>query len=105
MIPHDSEKSDQGVHLVRVVNNRSGKTTDVLRKTPSLLKAAQNAPFGADGRFATVQDAAMAAILSPVEMRGKSVTPDQLDALAVLVLGLPDSDPESTGEFRPAAGV
>ncbi len=63
MIPHDSEKSDQGVHLVRVVNNRSGKTIDVLRKTPSLLKAAHNAPFGADGRFATVQDAAKAAIL------------------------------------------
>jgi hypothetical protein len=39
-------------------------------------KAAHNAPFGADGRFATVQDAAQAAILSPVEMRGKSVTPD-----------------------------
>jgi len=73
MIPHESE---QGVHLVRVVNNRSSNLTDVLRKAPSLLKAAHNAPFGADGRFATVQDAAKAAILSPVEMHGKSVTPD-----------------------------
>ncbi len=95
---YGSEKSDEGVHLVRVAN-RSGKTTDVLRKTPSLLKAAHNAPFGADGRFATAQDAAKAAILSPVEMRGKSVTPDQLDALAAFVLGLPDSDPESTANF------
>src|SRR5437867_1251295 len=47
---YGSEKSDQAVHLVRVTN-RTGKTLDVLRKTPSLLKTPHNSPFGADGRF------------------------------------------------------
>ena len=97
---YGSDKSDHSVHLVRVTN-RSGQTIDVLRKTPSLLKAAHNSPFGADGRFAAVQDAARAAILSPFEMRGVSLTNDQLDALAAYVLGLPGSDPESSRFTQP----
>lgn len=89
---YGDNKSDRGVHLVQITN-AAGRTTQVLRKTPSLLKARTNFPYGADGRFATVQDAAQAAIFSPVEMRGTRVTNDQLDALAAFVLGLPDSDP------------
>src|SRR5262249_55741550 len=60
-------------------------------------------PYGADGRFATVQQAAQAAILSPMEMRGTSVTQDQLDALAAFVLGLPASDPDSAQIVQPPA--
>src|SRR5206468_1764458 len=88
--------------LVRITNH-AGQTIELLRKTPSLLKAAHNAPFGADGRFASVQDAARAAILSSVEMRGVSVSNDQLDALAAYILGLPGSDPESAQFSQPPA--
>jgi cytochrome c peroxidase len=84
-------KSDRGVHLVQITN-AAGHTEQVLRKTPSLLKASADFPYGADGRFATIQEAAHAAILSPVEMRGTTVTNDQLDALAAFILALPDSE-------------
>lgn len=97
---YGSEKTDRSVHVVRVTN-RAGQTIEVLRKTPSLLKAAHNAPFGFDGRFATVQEAARGAILSPVEMRGTSVTSDQLEAIAAYVLGLPFSDPDSASFTQP----
>ena len=97
---YGSAKSDHSVHLVRVTNG-VGQTIEVLRKTPSLLKASHNAPFGADGRFASVQEAARGAILSPVEMRGTSVTNDQLDALAAYILGLPGSDPDSSQFTQP----
>src|SRR5712691_12484559 len=60
------DKSDRGVHLVQITN-AAGQTEQVLRKTPSLLKAHADGPYGADGRFATVQEAAHAAIVSPVE--------------------------------------
>jgi len=40
---YGSQKTDHSVHLVRVTN-RVGQTIEVLRKTPSLLKAAHNAP-------------------------------------------------------------
>jgi len=99
---YGSDKTDHSVHLVRVTN-RAGQTIEVLRKTPSLLKAAHNSPWGADGRFASVQDAARGAILSPVEMRGSSVTNDQLDALAAYILGLPGSEPDSLPDTQPAA--
>src|SRR5262249_53735671 len=95
-------KTDHSVHLVRVTN-RAGQTIDVLRKTPSLLKAAHNGPFGADARLTTVQDAARGAILSPVEMRGTTVTSDQLDALAAFVLALPGSDLEPSQFTQPPA--
>jgi di-heme cytochrome c peroxidase len=87
------DKTDRGVHLVEITN-AAGQTEQVLRKTPSLLKAHADGPFGADGRFARVQDAAQAAIVSPVEMRGARVSDDQLDALAAFVLALPGSEPE-----------
>jgi cytochrome c peroxidase len=99
---YGGDKTDHSVHLVRVTN-QAGQTIEVLRKTPSLLKAAHNGPFGVDGRFAAVQDAARAAILSPVEMRGSTVTNDQLDALAAYVLGLPNSDPDLANFTQPPA--
>jgi cytochrome c peroxidase len=73
---YGSEKTDRAVHLVRVTN-QAGQTIEVLRKTPTLLKTAHNAPFGFDGRFASIQEAARGAILSPVEMAGTTVTSDQ----------------------------
>ena len=91
---YGSEKTDHGVHLIQVTN-AVGATVDVLRKTTSLLKAQTNFPYGWDGRFATVQEAAQAAILSPVEMRGTSVDKDQLDALAAFVLSLGPAAPVS----------
>lgn len=97
---YGGDKTDRSVHLVRVTN-RAGQTIEVLRKTPTLLKAAHNAPWGVDGRFTSIQEAARAAILSPVEMRGASVTPDQLEALAAYVLGLPGSDPETATITQP----
>ena len=99
---YGGDKTDQAIHLV-LVTNRIGERIELLRRTPSLLRAAHTAPFGADGRFASVQDAARAAILSPVEMRGVSVGNDQLDALAAYVLGLPASDPESAQFTQPPA--
>jgi len=88
---YGADKTDRGVHLVQITNG-AGQTEQVLRKTPSLLKARADGPFGADGRFATVQDAAFAAITSPVEMRGVRVSEDQLDALAAFMLALPGSE-------------
>jgi cytochrome c peroxidase len=99
---YGGSKTDHSVHLVRVTN-KAGQTIEVLRKTPSLLKASHNGPFGVDGRFASVQEAARAAILSPVEMRGSSVTSDQLEALAAYVLGLPDSDSDASLFTQPSA--
>src|SRR5207244_3011587 len=80
---YGQDKTDHGVHLLQTTN-RAGQTIEVLRKTPSLLKATEDFPYGADGRFDSAQDAARAAILSPVEMRGTSISADQLDALAAL---------------------
>ncbi len=88
---YGQDKTDHGVHLLQITN-RAGQTIEVLRKTPSLLKATEDFPYGADGRFDSVQDAARAAILSPVEMRGTSISADQLDALAAFILALPASD-------------
>lgn len=99
---YGSEKTDHSTHVVRLTNP-AGQTIEVLRKTPSLLKASHNSPWGADGRFTSIQEAARGAILSPVEMRGSSVTSDQLDALAAYVLGLPGSDPDSAEITQPAA--
>lgn len=99
---YGSDKSDHGVHLVQITN-RAGQTIQVLRRTPTLLKASHNFPYGADGRFPSVRDAARAAILSPVEMRGASVTEAQLDALAAFMLALPGSDPDSANFQQPPA--
>src|SRR5436309_3810428 len=88
---YGQDKTDHGVHLLQITN-RAGQTIEFLRKTPSLLKATEDFPYGADGRFDSVQDAARAAILSPVEMRGTSISADQLDALAAFILALPASD-------------
>lgn len=96
------EKTDRGMHLVQITNV-AGETVQVLRKTLSLLKAAVNFPYGWDGRFQTIQDAARAAILSPTEMNGRSVTEEQLDALAALVLSLAHPDPEPTPSPPPPA--
>lgn len=84
---YGTETTDRGTHLVQITNH-VGQTIQVLRRTPSLLNAAVNFPYGWDGRFTSVQDAAQHAILSPVEMNGTFVTPDQLDALAAFVLQL-----------------
>lgn len=83
--------TDRGTHLVQITN-AAGETVQVLRRTPSLLNAAINFPYTWDGRAATLQDAARGAILSPVEMNGRSVTDEQLDALAAFMLSL--SPPE-----------
>jgi cytochrome c peroxidase len=88
-------KTDHAVHLVQVTN-AAGATAHVLRRTPSLLRARVNTPLGWDGRFASVQDAARAAVLSPAEMNGQGVSPDQLDALAAFVLALPSSEPPAS---------
>ena len=96
------DKTDHGVHLLQITNG-AGQTIEVLRKTPSLLKAAQDFPYGADGRFDSVQDVARAAILSPVEMRGTSISADQLDALAAFILALPASDAQPAPSTPPPA--
>jgi Di-haem cytochrome c peroxidase len=99
---YGSDKTDHGAHLIQITNE-AGRTIQVLRKTPSLLKAAVNFPYGADGRFPTVQEAARAAILSPVEMSGAAVSRDQLDALAAFVLGLPGSEQQHQTPAPPSA--
>lgn len=90
---YGTETTDRGTHLVQITNH-FGQTIQVLRRTPSLLNAAVNFPYGWDGRFTSVQDAAQHAILSPVEMNGRFVAPDQLDAIAAFVLELGVSRPE-----------
>src|SRR2546425_5163502 len=99
---YGQDKTDHGVHLLQITNG-AGQTIEVLRKTHSLLKAAQDFPYGADGRFDSVQDAARAAILSPVEMRGTSISADQLDALAAFILALPASDAQPAPSTPPPA--
>jgi cytochrome c peroxidase len=84
---YGTQTTDRGSHLIQITN-KAGRTTEVIRRTPSLLNAAVNFPYGWDGRFATIQDAAQHAILSPVEMNGKSVSSDQLDSLTAYVLTL-----------------
>ena len=102
---YGADKTDRGVHLVQITS-AAGQTEQVLRKTPSLLKAHADSPYGADGRFSTVQAAALAAITSPVEMRGTNVSDDQLDALAAFILALPGSELEPAPVFpRPTADV
>ena len=85
---YGAETTDRGTHLVQITNH-VGQTIEVLRRTPSLLNAPVNFPYGWDGRFPSVQEAAQHAIMSPVEMKGTFVTPDQLDALTAFVLQLP----------------
>ena len=90
------EFTDRGTHLVQITN-AAGETVQVLRRTPSLLNAAVNFPYAWDGRAATLQAAARGAILSPVEMNGRFVADEQLDALAAFMLSL--SPPEGRLPF------
>ena len=87
------DTTDRGTHLIQITNGQ-GQTIQLLRRTPSLLNSPVNFPYGWDGRFGTIQDAARAAILSPVEMGGTTVTDDQLDSLAAFVLSMGQSPPE-----------
>jgi cytochrome c peroxidase len=90
---YGNQTTDRGTHLIQITNS-SGETIQVLRRTPSLLNAAVNFPYGWDGRLRTIQEAARGAILSPVEMNGTHATQDQLDALAAFVLDLGAPRPE-----------
>src|SRR6266446_8203469 len=42
---YGQDKTDHGVHLLQITN-RAGQTIEVLRKTPSLLKATEDFPYG-----------------------------------------------------------
>ncbi len=78
---------DHAAHF-NILTNAKRKTVQVLRNTPSLFNAADTAPYGWDGRNATIQAQALEAILNPLEMAGAGATPDQLDALAAFVKSL-----------------
>jgi cytochrome c peroxidase len=101
---YGSERTDRGVHLVQIMSG-GVEQAQVLRKTPSLLKARVNFPYGWDGRFGTVQEAARAAILSPLEIGGTTVTDDQLDALAAFVLALGEPDESAPPAAEPSPGT
>ena len=69
---------DSLTHLVGPVREREFG----LRQTPALFGVAETAPFGWDGRNATLQDQARGAIVSPLEMHaGREPTKRELDAL------------------------
>lgn len=71
--------TDGLTHLVGPVREREVAP----RQTPSLLGVGDTAPFGWDGRNATLQDQARGAIVSPLEMHAsREPTKRELDALA-----------------------
>ena len=53
------DTTDRGTHLIQITNGQ-GQTIQLLRRTPSLLNSSVNFPYGWDGRFGTIQDAARA---------------------------------------------
>lgn len=70
---------DSLTHLVGPVREREFG----LRQTPALFGVANTAPFGWDGRNATLQDQSRGAIVSPLEMHAsREPTKRELDALA-----------------------
>ena len=73
---------DSLTHLVGPVREREFG----LRQTPALFGLAGTAPFGWDGRNATLQDQARGAVVSPLEMHAsREPTKRELDALAEFV--------------------
>jgi cytochrome c peroxidase len=78
---------DRAAHF-NILKNSKNKTVQLLRNTPSLFNAADTAPYGWDGRNATIQAQALEAILNRLEMNGTGATNEQLDALASFVNSL-----------------
>lgn len=75
---------DRASHF-NILKNAKGKTAQLLRNTPSLFNAAETAPYGWDGRNATLQAQALEAILNPMEMNGTGATQQQLEALTAFI--------------------
>jgi hypothetical protein len=91
--------TDGRVHLVGPTQQRDF----VPRNTPHLMRIADTAPYGWDGRFDCLQAVIKNAIVSPGEMNaGREPTQAQLDALTAFVetLDVPDANPGV--DFDPA---
>lgn len=93
---HPGGRTDQVTHVVDVTNSQ-GQTVTVFRQTPDLRNVVFNVPLTWDGRRggslndaasvrAAIKAAAQGAILSPREMRGTTVSDDQLESLAAFLI-------------------
>ena len=93
---HPGGGTDQVTH-VGAVTNSQGQTVTVFRQTPDIRNVVYNVPLAWDGRRggslndaasvrAAVKAAAQGAILNPLEMRGTTVTDDQLESLAAFLI-------------------
>ena len=72
------------------------------RQTPHLLGLCCTAPFSWDGRNATLQAQARAAIMSPLEMHATRENRHELDALAAFLLTLAAPKAQPGVDFEPA---
>ena len=93
---HPGGGTDQVTH-VGAVTNSQGQTVTVFRQTPDIRNVVYNVPLAWDGRRggslldaasvrAAVKAAAQGAILNALEMRGTTVTDDQLESLATFLI-------------------
>jgi cytochrome c peroxidase len=76
--------TDHRNHVVGPTENRER----VARHTPHLFNLAETAPYGWDGRNATLAAQMRGAITSPLEMNGREPTDEELAALEAFVLTL-----------------
>ena len=89
---------DSLTHLVGPVREREFG----LRQTPALFGVAGTAPFGWDGRNATLQDQARGAIVSPLEMHAKrEPTKRELDAIVEFVKTIEEPPAVPGQDFDP----
>ena len=108
---HLNTGTDQALHAVQFIDT-GGQTVKVMRKTPNLRNVVYNVPLGWDGRHGgtpgdlasirtAIKSAALAAILSPLEMQGveSAVTTAKLDALAAFLIS---HSPTAPGGEQPA---
>lgn len=108
---HLDAATDQALHAVQFIDT-TGQMVTVMRKAPNLRNVVYNVPLGWDGRHGgtpgdlasirnAIKSAALAAILSPVEMQGSSsaVTNAKLDALAAFLIS---RSPTAPGPEQPA---
>lgn len=90
--------TDNRNHVVGPTDNRDL----VVRNSPHLLRLKDTAPFGWDGRNATMQAQIRGAITSPLEMNAsREPTQRELDALVAFVETLDAPDAEPGVDFDP----
>ena len=93
--------TDHKNHVVGPTANRDR----VVRHTPHLFELADTAPYGWDGRNATLAEQMRGAITSPLEMHGREPTARELAALEAFVLTLEAPKAVAGVDFDEAAAA